>query len=77
MSVGGNVRSGKCPFGEMSYWGNVQSGKRPSGKCPVGELSVLGNVCGGSVGQGSVNRGFVLGKVSVGELSSRGTVRIP
>ena len=68
--------SGKCPVGEMSQWGNVQSGKCPSGKCPVGELSVRGNVRQGSVRRGSVSRGIVLGEVSVRELSSRGTVRI-
>ena len=31
--------SGKCPVGEMSVQGNVQSGKCPSGKFPVGEMS--------------------------------------
>ena len=66
--------SGKCPFGEMSQWGNVHSGKCPSGKCPVGELSVRGNVRRGSVRRGSVSQGIVLGEVSVGEVSGRETV---
>ena len=66
--------SGKCPFGEMSQWGNVESGRCPSGKCPVGELSVRGNFCRGSVRRESVSRGFVLGEVSVGEVSARKNV---
>ena len=57
--------SRKCPFGEMSQWGNVQSGK-----CPVGELSVRGNVRRGSFRRGSVSWGIGLGEVSVGELSA-------
>ena len=49
--------SGKCPFGEMSYWANVQSGKCPSVKCLVGKLSVRRNVSRGSVHRGGVSRG--------------------
>ena len=56
--------SGKCPFGEMSLVGN----------CPVGELSVWGNVGRGGVRRRSVSRGFVLGEVSVGEVSGQETV---
>ena len=67
--------SGKCPFGEMSCWGNVQSGKCPSGKCPVGEVSVRGNVRRGSVHRGSVSREFVhRGSVSRGFVH-RGSVQ--
>ena len=62
MSGGGNVRSGQCLSGEISSQGSVQSRN-----CPVGELSVRGNV----------HRRIVHGEVSVGELSSRRTVRIP
>ena len=40
-----------------------------SGKCPFGEMSSRGSIL-----RGSVSRGFVLRKVSVGELSSRETV---
>ena len=40
------------------------------GKCPVGELSVWGGVR-----RGSVSRGFVLGEVSVEEVSGRETVQ--
>ena len=36
MSVRGNVQSGKCPVGEMSSRGSVRSGKFPSGKCQSG-----------------------------------------
>ena len=53
-----------------------QGNDRP-GKCPFGEMSVRGNVRRGSVRRESVSRGIVLDEVSVGELSSRGTVRIP
>ena len=60
---------GKCPFGEMSQWGNVQPGKYPLGKCRFGELPVRGNVR-----RGSVSRGFVLGELSVGEVPGRETV---
>ena len=45
-----------------------------SGKCPFGEMSVRGNVHLGSVRRESLSRAFVLGEVSVGELSSRETV---
>ena len=69
--VGGSVRSGKCPVGEVSGQGNVRSGKCPVGevscrwsvrsvKCPVGEVS----------GRGSVRSG----KCLVGEVSGRGRV---
>ena len=55
--------SGKCTVGEMSGRGNVLVGK-----CPVGEVS----------GRGIVRSGKCpFGEVSVGELFSRGTVRIP
>ena len=36
----GNVRSGICPVGEMSWWENVQSGKCPVGQLSVGEVSI-------------------------------------
>ena len=72
MYVRGNVRSEKCLSGEMSSRVSVQSEN-----CPFGEMSVRGNVRWGSVRRESVSRGIVLGEVSVGELSSRGTVRIP
>ena len=58
--------SGKCPVGEMSSRGSVRSGN-----CLFGEMSVRGNVR-----RESVSQGIVLGEVSVGELSSRGTVLI-
>ena len=48
---------GKCPVGEMSVRGNVQSGKCSSGKCPVGELPVRGNVRRGGVRRGTVQSG--------------------
>ena len=51
----GNVRSGKCPIGEMSSREVSVRGVVRSGKCPFGEMSV---------GEVSVE------KVSVGELSS-------
>ena len=73
----GNVRSGKCPFGEMSLWGNVLVGKCPVWEVSFGELSVRGNVHRGLFRRGNVSRGIVLGEVSVGELFSQGTVRIP
>ena len=44
-----------------------------SGKCPVGEMSVRGNVLMGKCPVGEIS----VEEVSVGELSSRGTVRIP
>ena len=44
LSVRGNVRSGNCPFGEMSGRGIFRSGKCPVGNCPVREMSVRGNV---------------------------------
>ena len=50
--------------GEMPVRGNVLVGKCPVGEVFFGELSVRGNVC----------RGFVLGEVSVGEVSGRETV---
>ena len=40
MSGRGNVRSGKCPSGEMSSRGSVLRGSVRSGKCPFGEMSV-------------------------------------
>ena len=59
--------SGKCPVGEISGGRNVLVGK-----CPVEEVSFEE-----ASGLGIVRRGIVLGEVSVGELSSRRTVRIP
>ena len=56
----------------MSGQGNVRSGK-----CLSREMSSRGNVRQGSVRRGSVSPEIVLGGVSVGELSSRETVRIP
>ena len=67
MAGRGNVRSGKCPSGEMYSRGSVRSGNGQ-----FREMSVRGNVR-----RESVSRGIVLGEVSVGELPSRGTVRIP
>ena len=52
--------------------GNVRSGK-----CPVGKMSVRENAHWGSVRRESVSRGTFLEEVSVAELSSRGTLRIP
>ena len=51
----------------MSGWGNVRSGK-----CYSGEMSSWES----ALGKLSV-RGIVLGEVPVGELPSRGTLRIP
>ena len=69
--------SGKCPVGEMSIRGNVLVGKCAVRGVSFRELSGLGNVHQGSFRRGSVSQGIVLGAVSVGEPSSRGTVRIP
>ena len=57
------MQSGKYPLGEMSSRGNVQSEK-----CPVGEIAARANVWSGKC---------QVGEVSVGEMSSRGSVRIP
>ena len=37
MSGRGNVQSRKFPVRELSIWGNVCSGKCPSAKCPLGK----------------------------------------
>ena len=55
--------------GEMSVRGYVLVGKCPVRELSFGELSVRGNVR-----RGSVCRKFVLGEVSVGEVSGRETV---
>ena len=55
-------RREKSVVGEMSSRGNVQSEK-----CPVGEIVARANVWSGKC---------QVGEVSVGELSSRGSVRI-
>ena len=68
--------SGKCPVGEMSVRGNILLGKCPVAEVYFGELSGRGIVHRGRFCRGSVSLGIVLGEVSVGELSSRGTVRI-
>ena len=56
--------SGECSFGEMSQWGNVQSGKCPVGELPFGEMSV-GEVSDGDLPSGKCQ----LGKCPVGKLS--------
>ena len=61
MSGWGNVRSGKCYSGEMSNWESA-----------LEKLSVRGNGR-----RESVSQGIVLGEVPVGEVPSRGTLRIP
>ena len=67
MSGRGNSQLGKCSVG-----GNVRSGN-----CPVGEMSGRGNVQSGNCPRGTVRRGTVRRELSVGELSSRGSVWIP
>ena len=49
-----------------------------SGKCPVGEMSVWGSALVEKCPLGEVpGREVSVRELSVGELSSRGTVRIP
>ena len=56
----GNVRSGKCPSGEMSSRGIVRSGN-----CPFGEMSV------GKVSVGELSSGkYHSGNCPVGKLSA-------
>ena len=62
---------------EMSGRGNIRSGKYLSGEISGRGSLHRANVRRGSVRRGSVSRGSVLGELSVQELSSQGTVRIP
>ena len=61
---------GECPIGELLYRGC--RGNDQSGKCLVGELSCRGAVRWVTIRRGTVYRGSV-----VGEVSSRGNVRLP
>ena len=55
----GNVQSGKYPLGEMTGWGNVQSGKCRSGNCPVGDVSVGELLVGELSSRGSVRIPYI------------------
>ena len=60
--------------GEMSVRVNVLVGKCQVGPVSFGELSVRENVRRGSVHRGTVSRGFLLGELSVWEVSGQETV---
>ena len=71
--IQGNVRRGKCPFGEISFrgnffWGTVHRGNVRSGSYPFGELP-FGKL---SVGQMSIGERSI-GEMFVGELSYKQT----
>ena len=48
----------KCVIQGAVRWGNVSSGKFHAGNCPSGKLSI----------RGTVRRGNIFGKLSVGEM---------
>ena len=84
LEILGNFRSGKCLVGDRSIGelsicprGSVRRGNVRSGKCLVGELSCRGPVHRVTIRRGTVYRGYVLGEVSVGQVSSRGNVLEP